>query len=124
LEKKVLLVGGSGFVGRALIRRLRADGFSPLVFSRGGKTMEDTEVVGPDDEGLVPAEVLGQVCGIVNLAGESIVQRWNQAVKDGILSSRVTTTDRIVQALERNRARGLVLPEGIGKRLGGGLLRQ
>lgn len=104
--KKILVTGGSGFVGRALAGYLRDEGYEPLIFSRSGSP----STVVPDSQGLIPAEILAQLCGIVNLAGENIAQRWNAAVKARILASRVDTTGRIVAALRRNRQAGLAVP--------------
>ncbi|MDR3565777.1 MAG: TIGR01777 family oxidoreductase [Negativicutes bacterium] len=106
---KVLVVGGTGFIGKALVSHLREEGYEPLIFSRDGSQLMANRI-NPDTDGLIPAEVVANLDGIVNLAGENIGQRWSPAIKDKILASRVDTTQRIVAALRRNRQRGLAVP--------------
>jgi len=106
---KILITGGTGFVGKALVNQLREEGFEPVIFSRSaGKN--PGSVIGADDEGLIPSEVLSTLYGIVNLAGENIGQRWTPDVKQRILNSRIDITDRIVTALRRNIKLGLPVP--------------
>ncbi|MHC1745670.1 MAG: TIGR01777 family oxidoreductase [Negativicutes bacterium] len=106
---KILVVGGTGFVGKALVNHLRANGYDPITLSRSGIMLPD-KVIRFDSDGLVPVDVLSDFYGIVNLAGENISQRWTSSVKTGILSSRLETTNRITAALRRNRQAGLPLP--------------
>jgi uncharacterized protein (TIGR01777 family) len=47
----------------------------------------------------VPAEVLAQADAVVNLAGESIAQRWTQAAKRAIRESRVAGTRALVASM-------------------------
>lgn len=109
--KKILVVGGSGFVGKALTDRLKRDGYDPLIFSRGNKPVRDVTVVTPDAQGYIPADVMDALHGIVNLAGETVAQRWTRGVKERILSSRIETTNAVIAALERNRSFQLRCPQ-------------
>lgn len=108
---KILILGGTGFVGRAVITCLRNNGFEPVIFSRNGGTFEHFKAIRPDAEGLIPAEVLSSVQGLINLAGETINQRWNSAIKKKIHDSRVNTTEKIAIAVQRNRKLGLPYPQ-------------
>ena len=107
--KKILITGGTGFVGKALAAQLRKKGFEPVIFSRNaGKKPGDA--IGVDAEELIPTEVLSTLYGIVNLAGENIGQKWTPEVKERILNSRIDITDRIAAALRRNIRLGLPVP--------------
>lgn len=91
---RILITGGSGFIGRALIPVLQASGHEILVVSRkagaGRLTYEDS----------APA-----VDAIVNLAGESVVGLWTGAKKRRILESRLAATRWCVETLRRSTSR-------------------
>ncbi|MGC1379520.1 MAG: TIGR01777 family oxidoreductase [Candidatus Baltobacteraceae bacterium] len=82
---KVLLLGGSGFVGRHLATALRAR----------GTTVEAASL--RDLPGAASAAASCDV--VVNLAGEPIAQRWNAQVKRRIEESRVELPQRFLDAL-------------------------
>lgn len=109
---KVLVAGGTGFVGHALIKQLLNDGIEVLVLTRNPNNVpfkeEVTVIQWGVDFTLQPSEHLQDVDYIVNLAGESIGSgRWTNAKKERILSSRVKTTRGIVQGIEN----GIIQPK-------------
>jgi uncharacterized protein (TIGR01777 family) len=99
---RVVVAGGSGFVGRGLVEELAARGYEVAVLSRRpGRAVaglpESARVVGweADWAGELPG-----AAGVVNLAGASIGGgRWTAQRKQAILSSRVETTGRLVDAI-------------------------
>ncbi|CAI7800300.1 unnamed protein product [Closterium sp. NIES-53] len=98
----VAVVGGTGFVGSALVKALLAEGEQVKVLTRSvdrAKAVfagtEGVELVGP--EGWAAA-VAGSG-SVVNLAGTPISTRWSPAIKAEIISSRVDTTAKIVEAI-------------------------
>jgi uncharacterized protein (TIGR01777 family) len=106
---KVVVGGGSGFVGRALVASLEGDGHEVVVLSRkprrGGASWEDAA-----------ARVDG-AGAVVNLAGVSIGGRhWTRQRKEAILSSRLETTRTLVEAIEAAAVKPsvLVTASGIG----------
>ena len=107
--KKILVTGGTGFIGKALVTRLRAEGYDPVVFSRKGILMSDG-LVRPTENGLIPSDLLADLYGIVNLAGENIGKRWTSSIKSAILSSRIDTTNLIISSIRQNRRLGLPIP--------------
>lgn len=105
---KVVVGGGSGYVGRALVASLRDDGHEVAVVSRSG------------GEGTVPwkgvAKAVNGSDAVVNLAGTSIASlRWTEGRKKSILASRATTTRTFVKAIEaaKERPRVFVSASGI-----------
>ncbi len=107
--EKILVTGGTGFIGKALVTRLRAEGYDPVVFSRKGILMSDG-LVRPTENGLIPSDLLADLYGIVNLAGENIGKRWTSSIKSAILSSRIDTTNLIISSIRQNRRLGLPIP--------------
>ncbi|MEP7307706.1 MAG: TIGR01777 family oxidoreductase [Acidobacteriota bacterium] len=117
---KVVIAGGTGFLGRALAEALAADGREVVVLTRGdardkaqtSKSRLRSVAWNPSVEGGAwAAEIEG--AAVVNLAGEPIgARRWSVAQKQRILDSRVLATQRLAQAI-RGAARGaLVLING------------
>lgn len=101
----VLVFGATGLVGRALCRRLLADGHRVIAWVRSpdaARTSLGAEVelvdAGGGDAALQSA--LGRADAIVNLAGESVLQRWNDAGRAAIEDSRVGLNRRIAAALQ------------------------
>jgi uncharacterized protein len=87
---KVLLLGGSGFVGRHLGKALAA---------RGDEVVSATL----RDPGAA-AGIAALSDAVVNLAGEPIAQRWNESVKQRIEASRVDEPRQFLEALaQRDR---------------------
>jgi uncharacterized protein (TIGR01777 family) len=95
---RIVVAGGSGYVGRALVEALRADGDDVVVLSRSPGA---PGTVGWD--GRTVGDWAGSLAGalaIVNLSGHSIgAGRWTARRKEQILSSRVESTSAIVDAI-------------------------
>lgn len=109
MKNTVLLTGGTGFIGKMLANRLRAAGYTILYFSHS-RAVEGEQVM-LDSTGLIPVEQMKNVIGIINLAGETISQRWTPEAKGKIRSSRINITNCIVGSLERMYIQGVALPE-------------
>ena len=99
--KKIVLAGGSGFLGQALARSVLADGYEVVVLSRG--------VAPPDAIGrfvLWDAKNLGDwklelegAEALFNLTGRSVDCRYTQENRDLILNSRVDSTRVLGEAI-------------------------
>ncbi len=101
----IVVAGGSGFIGQALVRALLERGEDVAVLSRDPAKVRDGRGVGWGGA----AETVRGADAIVNLAGENVgAGRWTEARKQRILQSRVETTRTLVEALraapERKRA--------------------
>lgn len=96
---KIVIAGGSGFVGQKLTEVLLREGHEVLILSR--KAQKGT--VQWLTEGATPEKQLGVVDAFVNLAGVSINEgRWSAEHQKQIYNSRMTATDellRIISAL-------------------------
>jgi uncharacterized protein (TIGR01777 family) len=107
---KIVIAGGTGFLGRPLARVLAADGHEVVVLTRRPSALPATSEARfvtwrPDsDAGSWVTEIDG-AGAVVNLAGESIAaRRWSKAQKQRILDSRVQATRSLAGAV-RSAAR-------------------
>ena len=99
---RVLITGGTGFVGQALCPRLAAAGHQVVILTRqsdpklpkGGATaVTRLDDLAPDEFG-----------GVINLAGAPIGDtRWTEQRKKLLLDSRVSTTSRLIEWMGRAR---------------------
>ena len=94
--KRVLICGGSGFVGRFLTRHLQENGYEVRLLSRQKNSLYPLE---PD--GCLPLAAVQDLDAVINLSGETIGQLWSPKVKQEILSSRLQATERIVRSLQK-----------------------
>lgn len=114
---RVFLTGATGFLGRALTLALRRDGHGVVAWVRSEARArallgDQAELVPmlPDDAALKAA--LEGCDAVVNLAGEPILSRWNDARRQALRTSRVDLTARLVRALEGLGRRPRVLVSG------------
>jgi uncharacterized protein (TIGR01777 family) len=109
---KVVIAGGTGFIGGALAARLNEAGHEVHVLSRRPRTPRDIEWA-PDGTAGPWASAIDGVDAVVNLAGESIASgRWSPSRKERIRDSRLHATRSLVAAIERATRRPAVLLSG------------
>lgn len=83
------ILGASGFLGRALSHHLVERGWRVIRFSRNPPSGED------DWRAMTPLNLEG-LQAVINLAGESIAQRWTARKWEKIVDSRVGLTKSLV----------------------------
>ena len=89
--KKVVIAGGTGFIGTYLATRFREIGFKVLIVSRN-----------PEHVSWLPNDLQQAVEGaelVINLAGKTINCRHNSTNRKSILESRIKTTKLIGDAI-------------------------
>jgi NAD dependent epimerase/dehydratase family enzyme len=123
--KRIVVAGGSGFIGRRLVRRLLARKDLVTVLSRNpvaarAHLPDVVRVAGytPNAEGPWFDE-LAKTDAVVSLAGEQVVGvRWSSGKKKEFEDSRVGTNHMLVQAIEkipeRHRPKVVVGASGVG----------
>lgn len=94
MSGKVVLAGGTGFIGAHLRPALESAGYEVVLLGRKpGTVLWDAQSFGPWTEELKDAVAL------INLTGEPINQRWTPEAKQRILSSRVDATKILGRAM-------------------------
>ena len=98
--KRVVVAGGTGLVGRRLVRALTEQGTQVSVLSRNPERLElPAGAAAQRWERL--ANLMDGADAVINLAGEGIAdQRWSPARKTAILRSRTEATARLVAAMD------------------------
>lgn len=95
--KKILITGGTGFIGANLIPYLTKIGFEIAVLSRGsqrGKLPNVTYYLWDIKKRTIDPEALKNVDYIINLAGANIgAKNWTDERKKILLNSRVVSTN-------------------------------
>jgi uncharacterized protein (TIGR01777 family) len=105
---RVLMAGSSGFLGRQLRDRLRADGHEVVRLVRR-EARADDEVAWRPDVGLLNPAVVASADAVINLAGTPLasqigslrlpVRRWTQAYRREFRISRVDSNGTLARAI-------------------------
>jgi uncharacterized protein len=103
---KVLVTGGSGFVGTALCHGLLAAGHQVTVLTRSPEAARRLAegvrpLVGDPTQPGAWQDGAATHQGFINLAGASIFGRWTEDYKALLRNSRVLTTRNLVEAMAR-----------------------
>jgi uncharacterized protein (TIGR01777 family) len=94
---KIALSGAGGFVGSAL-RKTFPD---HIILERG------------DSEDVLLRKFEG-VDAVINLAGAPIIRRWSDPYKKTLIESRIDTTEKIVNALNRSEVQQFISTSAVG----------
>ncbi|MEN9622211.1 MAG: hypothetical protein RLZZ67_645 [Candidatus Parcubacteria bacterium] len=102
---KVIIIGGSGFIGTKITEALLVRNYAVVVIDLNAPRVLDERVRfikhNFATESATPeiTEALNGAHGVINLAGASIGKRWSPAYKEVIYDSRIRTTRALVQVL-------------------------
>jgi len=117
----VLITGGTGMIGKALTEALIQRGYHVITLTRNARNRQpassnqsyaewDIEKKSIDKNAIVKADY------IIHLAGANFAdKRWNEKVKNEILSSRVDSAKLIVDSLKTipNKVKAVISASGI-----------
>jgi hypothetical protein len=101
---RVLVTGGTGFLGTYLTARLIQDGNEVTVLTRSAKGSKTPSpgifyLQGDPTQKGAWQESIRNHDAIINLAGASIFSRWTEAQKKLIVESRMATTRNLVEGI-------------------------
>ena len=114
---RLVIAGGTGFIGSALCVRLRANNHSLTILTRGREPKAASEsekwVTWDPHSGKAPGDAVDGADGIINLAGEPIAgKRWTGVQKEKIRSSRILATRALVGAAANAKVKPKFLLNG------------
>lgn len=116
--KRIVVSGGSGYIGSALVAHLVSRGDEVTVLTRGAASPGNPRRVTWDPYVLGEwSSTLDGADAVVHLCGERAVgARYTEAVKRRIYDSRIVTTRHVVAALEcaKNKPRVFVSASAVG----------
>ena len=92
MNKKIVIAGGTGFIGKYLTAQFRHIGYEVIIISRQENTVQWN-----DAEAIVNALEDSEI--LINLAGKSVDCRYNKKNKEEILKSRTETTKALGEAI-------------------------
>ncbi|MDQ6693256.1 MAG: TIGR01777 family oxidoreductase [Chloroflexota bacterium] len=118
-NRRVIVTGATGLVGKALTQELTRHGYSVVVFTRSPEQAKRTLPEAAEYVAWQPggggdwAKHIDGAHAIVNLAGANIFgKRWSESYKQEIMDSRVQGTRGLVDAIRRAQTKPQVLVNG------------
>ena len=100
--KRIVVCGGTGYIGQALVRRLVTRGDAVTILSRGGQGLGLNPIRSTWNPYVLSewTKIFDGVDTVVNLAGERAVGvRFTDQVKKGIYDSRIVVTQNVVRGI-------------------------
>jgi hypothetical protein len=105
---KILITGGSGFIGRHLVNHFISEGHSVTVLTRNinkASTVLPASVLlyywNPLQK-ICPTEIVASSDIVIHLAGENIIGWWNKKKRSLIKDSRILSTQILVDCFKDN----------------------
>jgi uncharacterized protein (TIGR01777 family) len=96
---RVAITGATGLIGRALVPTLTSGGHEVTRLVRRRDALAPGDVYWNPERGEIDAAALDRVDAVINLAGETVSERWTPAHKRAIRESRVQGTSLLARAL-------------------------
>jgi uncharacterized protein (TIGR01777 family) len=111
---KILITGGTGFVGTQLTSRLIQDGHQVTILTRSLKGARGSSPgisyleADPSQKGSWQQAIKDHDV-VINLAGASIFSKWTEEHKKAIRESRISTTRNIVEGIPSHPKKKITL---------------
>jgi uncharacterized protein len=115
--KNVVIFGGSGFIGKQLVDRLK-NNYKVIIISRYKKSTSELFDSSVKVERLQRRDItkivehIDGAKAIINLAGENVGKRWTKVRKQKITNSRLDIDSMIVRAVKTCNTKPEVLIQG------------
>ena len=111
---KIVIAGGTGFLGRPLVASLSGGGHDVTVLTRGTAAGRPGVIYWQPDGSIGDwARVIDDADAVINLAGESIADgRWTSHRKVVLRDSRILSTRSLVAAIRGAERKPAVLVSG------------
>src|SRR5581483_7559488 len=96
---RIVVAGGTGFIGEPLVRRLSNDNEVTVLTLNPAHVRVGRALMWNPPEHDAWADVVAAADVVITLAGENIGQRWTEQRKPRIPSSRVDSTTAFIDAM-------------------------
>jgi len=111
---KILITGGTGFVGTQLTTRLIQEGHTVTILTRSLKGAKESPpgifyLEGDPTKKGFWQEAIKDHDAVINLAGASIFAKWTEEYKKVLRESRVSTTQNIVEGVPSDPSKKITL---------------
>ncbi|XP_012286099.1 epimerase family protein SDR39U1 [Orussus abietinus] len=109
--RRVVVGGGTGFIGSSLVRALRSAGARVLIVCREPEQENEISWEDVKRSGL-PADI----SGVINVAGQNVLdplKRWSPKFKEEVWDSRVQTTKILASAIVKTNAEVFTTISGV-----------
>lgn len=118
LTVKILITGGTGFIGKPLCEYLQAKGYFLTVFTRNLQKAHQRlpyQAIQLITD-LSAIDLKEKFDAVINLAGEPILQRWTKRAKKELIESRKSLTEKLITYFKKmeNPPRVLLSGSAIG----------
>ncbi len=104
-NKKIVIFGGTGLIGKELVHSLFSKGYQIEVvtrnFSKAYKDFGNKVTIKELNNKYQLENLINGSFAVINLAGENIAKFWSRSNKEKILSSRVNISKLIADAINR-----------------------
>lgn len=108
---KILITGGTGFIGLKLINDLKQSGHEVIGLTRNLESAQkkDSDVIWVEWKShneIIDFKPYGKIDAVINLVGENLAnKRWNNEQKKVIYNSRVEATRSICRSIKESQGK-------------------
>lgn len=111
IHLNILITGGTGFVGKNLTKSFTEKGHHVFILTRTPNNYNDSNHITYINYNY-PVDKLPTVYAVINLAGDSLFGYWTKKKKKTILTSRIETTEKIIQIMEQMKVKPAIFISG------------
>lgn len=109
---RVLIAGGSGFIGTELARQLREEDHEVRILVRR-QPANDGEINWAPSAGIIDSGIIETTDAVINLSGASLGKLpWTSRYREEILDSRLSATRALTDAMARAKKKPKVFLSG------------
>ncbi len=108
MTQKVVIAGGTGFIGKHLARLLQIHNYEVTVLTTQVSLAEEQGITfvhyepGKDPDPEIMSAISGSY-SVINLAGASVGKRWSSSYKNVLFESRINSTYTLVTAVNTSK---------------------
>lgn len=99
-NKKVIIIGGSGFIGTQLTLALQQQGAQIVIIDPTPSKIKGVTYIQSDFSTLPNFDALSNPFAVFNLAGVPIFGRWTKSYKNKLRDSRINVTRMLVEKFQ------------------------